>query len=465
MRRTIYAANAITVVLALGLLLFPLAARPAYADDGSTYVVRQGDTMTSIAARHGLTASQLAAANGLNWNAWVYAGQRLHIPALPGQPGRAPSSPAAPAPASTGGVPTGGGTYVIRPGDTLSKLSRSYGISVSQLAAANGLGQNAWLYAGQRLRIPGQAPSSPTTSGQEATAPAPAIGSGTYIVRPGDTLIRIAIRHGITTQRLAMANGMNVNSWVYVGQQLKIPSPTTSSPTTSGSTSPSSTTSRSTTSGPTASGSTTSSPTTPGQRSSAPAPAAPAAGSTYVVRPGDTLTGIAFRHGVSANQLAAANGLRDGTWVYVGQKLEIPGPGSAQSPNPARPQPAVPPPSQPTGAKWIDINLSTQTLAAYAGQTPVFRAVVSTGTQATPTVVGTYHVYSKYLSTSMSGPGYSVPNVPHVMFFYRGYSIHGTYWHNNFGTPMSHGCVNLTLADAKWLYEWAPMGVKVVTHY
>jgi lipoprotein-anchoring transpeptidase ErfK/SrfK len=183
------------------------------------------------------------------------------------------------------------------------------------------------------------------------------------------------------------------------------------------------------------------------------------------VRRGDTLTGIAFRHGVSANQLAAANGLRVGTWVYIGQKLKIPGPGSVQSANPARTQPIAPPPPQPTGAKWIDINLSAQTLTAYVGQTPVFRAVVSTGTQATPTVVGTYRVYSKYLSTSMSGPGYSVPNVPHVMFFYRGYSIPGTYWHNNFGTPMSHGCVNLTLADAKWLYEWAPMGIKVVSHY
>jgi len=454
MRRTIYVANAITIVLVLELLLFPLVTRPAYADDGSTYVVRQGDTMTSIAARHGLTASQLAAANGLNWNAWVYAGQRLRVPTSPSQPERAPSSPATSAPAP---APTGGAAYVVRPGDTLSKLSRSYGVSVSQLAAANGLGQNAWLYAGQTLRIPGQAPFGTAPADQRTNTPLPAsaAGSSTYIVRPGDTLIRIAMCNGITTQRLAMANGMNVNSWVYVGQQIKIPSSASPDSTTSRSTSPSSTPPRPT----------TSRPTTPSHGSSAPAPAAPAAGSTYVVRPGDTLTGIAFRHGVSANQLAAANGLRDGTWVYVGQKLTIPGPGSAQSPNPARPQPVAPAPLQPTGDKWIDINLSAQTLVAYVGQTPVFRAVVSTGTQATPTVVGTYNIYSKYLSTSMSGPGYSVPNVPHVMFFYRGYSIHGTYWHNNFGTPMSHGCVNLTLADAKWLYEWAPMGTRVVTHY
>ena len=57
---------------------------------------------------------------------------------------------------------------------------------------------------------------------------------------------------------------------------------------------------------------------------------------------------------------------------------------------------------------------------------------------------------------------YDLPNVPYVMYFYRGYGLHGTYWHNNFGTPMSHGCVNLTLADAKWLYEWAPQGARVV---
>ena len=51
------------------------------------------------------------------------------------------------------------------------------------------------------------------------------------------------------------------------------------------------------------------------------------------------------------------------------------------------------------------------------------------------------------------------------MYFYGGYGLHGTYWHNNFGTPMSHGCVNLSQGDAAWLYNWAPVGTKVVTHY
>jgi lipoprotein-anchoring transpeptidase ErfK/SrfK len=91
--------------------------------------------------------------------------------------------------------------------------------------------------------------------------------------------------------------------------------------------------------------------------------------------------------------------------------------------------------------------------------------VVSTGTASHPTPTGTFRVYAKYRAIAMSGPGYYLPGVPHTMFFYSGYAIHGTYWHNNFGTPMSHGCINLTKADAAWLYSWTPMGTKVVIHW
>lgn len=86
---------------------------------------------------------------------------------------------------------------------------------------------------------------------------------------------------------------------------------------------------------------------------------------------------------------------------------------------------------------------------------PVYWALISTGTRWTPTVTGRYHIYMKVRSQAMSGPGYYLPNVPYVMFFYKAYSLHGTYWHNNFGQPMSHGCVNLRTEDAKWLYEWS----------
>ena len=150
------------------------------------------------------------------------------------------------------------------------------------------------------------------------------------------------------------------------------------------------------------------------------------------------------------------NGLRTNSWVYTGQRLKIPGTSSTPAPAPA-----------PGGAsgKWIDVNLTTQTLTAYSGQTPLLTARVSTGTWRTPTVAGTYRIYVKYRSARMRGPGYDLANVPYVMYFYRGYGLHGTYWHNNFGTPMSHGCVNLRTDDARWIYNWAPVGTKVVTHY
>jgi lipoprotein-anchoring transpeptidase ErfK/SrfK len=117
------------------------------------------------------------------------------------------------------------------------------------------------------------------------------------------------------------------------------------------------------------------------------------------------------------------------------------------------------------GARWIDVNLSTQTLYAYEGDTLVNSFVVSTGTWLTPTVVGKYKVWIKFASTSMSGPGYYLPDVPYVMYFYKGYGIHGTYWHNNFGTPMSHGCVNMRTSEAQWLFNWASVGTVVNVHY
>jgi len=117
------------------------------------------------------------------------------------------------------------------------------------------------------------------------------------------------------------------------------------------------------------------------------------------------------------------------------------------------------------GTRWIDVNLSQQMVYAYEGDVIVNSFLVSTGTWATPTVTGQYKIYVKYRSAPMSGPGYYLPNVPYIMYFYKGYGFHGTYWHNNFGTPMSHGCVNLWTDDAGWLYNWASVGTLVNVHY
>ena len=101
----------------------------------------------------------------------------------------------------------------------------------------------------------------------------------------------------------------------------------------------------------------------------------------------------------------------------------------------------------------------------YKGKNLLDSFMVSTGTWRTPTVTGQYRVYVKYPAADMSGPGYYLPSVPYVMYFYKGYGIHGTYWHNNFGTPMSHGCVNLQTDHAEWVYNKALVGTVVNIHY
>ena len=113
-----------------------------------------------------------------------------------------------------------------------------------------------------------------------------------------------------------------------------------------------------------------------------------------------------------------------------------------------------------SGEKWIDVDLSTQTVRAMEGENEAFRMLVSTGKWA-PTPTGEYRIWIKLRYTKMSGGKkenntyYYLPNVPFVMYFYQGYGLHGAYWHNNFGQPMSHGCVNLSIADAEKLFYWA----------
>lgn len=125
-------------------------------------------------------------------------------------------------------------------------------------------------------------------------------------------------------------------------------------------------------------------------------------------------------------------------------------------------------PGRPSGVGpseyWIDVDLSQQRTYAYKGDELLQSFLVSTGTWRTPTVTGKFKVYVKYRFANMSGPGYFLPNVPFVMYFYKGYGLHGTYWHRNFGTPMSHGCINLKKSDAEWLFNFASVGTIVNIH-
>jgi len=124
----------------------------------------------------------------------------------------------------------------------------------------------------------------------------------------------------------------------------------------------------------------------------------------------------------------------------------------------------APPQNISSAGRWIDVDLSEQRTYAYENDQIVRSFVVSTGTWQYPTVTGTYQIYVKYRAADMSGPDYYLPDVPYVMYFYKGYGLHGTYWHNNFGTPMSHGCVNLATDDAGWLFDFASVGTIVHVH-
>lgn len=123
--------------------------------------------------------------------------------------------------------------------------------------------------------------------------------------------------------------------------------------------------------------------------------------------------------------------------------------------------------------KRIIVDLSEQTLYACEGEQLVLETLISTGTAAHPTPVGRYHIWIKMVADRMTGPGYDLPAVPWTMYFYGGYAVHGAYWHNEFGSVRSHGCVNLPTMEcppgwtcpaqkfadgrdvARELFEWA----------
>ena len=119
--------------------------------------------------------------------------------------------------------------------------------------------------------------------------------------------------------------------------------------------------------------------------------------------------------------------------------------------------------------KWIDVDLTAQTLRAFEGDTLVYETLISSGRAPYYTVTGQFRIYLRYESQTMDGRylgfDYVTPGVPHVQYFYKDFALHGAFWHNNFGNPESHGCVNLSLPDAEWLYQWAEYGTLVNVHY
>ena len=298
--------------------------------------------------------------------------------------------------------------HVVQRGENLYRIALRYGTTVQAIMRANGLSNPNFIWVGQRLVIPGSGSSGGSGTG----------GNRIHIVRAGQNLTQIARAYGTTVQAIVQANNLRNPSYIWVGQRLVIPGGGSGGSVRGG-------------------GSTS------------------AGGAVHIVRRGENLSRIAARYGTSVWAIMQANGLRNANYIWVGQRLRIPAGGGSGGGSG----------SGGGGGKWIDVDLSSQRVRAYQGNTVLRTMIVSTGIARYPTPTGRFKILSKYPSVTMSGPGYYLPGVPHTMFFYRGYALHGTYWHNNFGTPMSHGCINLTRSDAAWLYSWAPLGTPVVIHW
>lgn len=114
--------------------------------------------------------------------------------------------------------------------------------------------------------------------------------------------------------------------------------------------------------------------------------------------------------------------------------------------------------------KWIAIDLTAQKLFAWEGNRVVYAVTVSTGKAETPTRKGVFTVQTKHETTRMTGDDYDFPAVPYTMYYDGGNAIHGANWHNLFGNPVTHGCTNVAVDHAKWLFNWASVGTPVVVY-
>ncbi len=320
------------------------------------------------------------------------------------------------APLPLGATPGRQGTiHVVQAGEHLTAIANRYGTTPEAIASANNLVNMNLLYVGQRLTIPGG-------------SSAPAQGNSYYVVNRGDTLTAIAARYGTTTQALVQANGLASANLIYVGQRLLIPGGGTV-PASPSSSTPSSTT------------------------------------GYYTVQVGDTVSSIAVRNGVTAWAIVDANRLANANFIYVGQRLVIPG-GSSPAPAPA---------PQPTGSnKRIVIDLSEQHMYVYQDGAMLYSWVTSTGMPGAATIPGHFQVLNKVPNAYAYTWGLQMPYW--LGIYWAGSLQNGIHalpimadgrilWDGYLGQPVSYGCVILSTENAATLYNWAEVGTPVDIQY
>lgn len=301
--------------------------------------------------------------------------------------------------------------HVVVVGDNLTNVARQYGVEPADLAMYNQIVDYNHVVIGQKLRIPpvGVTITEPAVAIREAV---PGF-DGYHVVRIGESLSAIARQYNMTMEELMALNDITEPNTIQMGTMLRL---------------------REDIEPPT----------------NATRPELDEV--VYEVKRGDTLSEIADAYETTTEQLMADNDLMSEE-VEVGQELRILPPSDAAV--------AFGVDAPIDGERRIVIDLSDQTLSAYQGDRRVLFSIVSTGKASTPTRPGEFAIYQKFKAQDMSGDDYNLPGVPWVMYYDGENAIHGAYWHANFGIPTSHGCTNMTIAEARALYSWAPEGTPV----
>ncbi|MEO5301353.1 LysM peptidoglycan-binding domain-containing protein [Enterococcus cecorum] len=264
---------------------------------GSTYTVSVGDTLWAISRKFGVTITQLKSWNNLSSD-MIYVGQKLSIQTGTGNTAVTPT-PSTPV-VSNNPTTSNAQTYTVVAGDSVWKIAHQFGISMDTLRSLNNI-QNNFIYPGQVLKIQASNTVTPSTPSSNQTTTTT---TGSYTVKAGDSLWKIANQHGLSLSQLKSINHLS-SDLIYPGQKLVVKSGATSTSITTSSQS-------------TVTNQVTNQTTTPVSRPSANTQA------SYTVKAGDSLWAIATKHGLSVSQLKSLNQLSS-DMIYPGQKLTVKG--------------------------------------------------------------------------------------------------------------------------------------------
>lgn len=186
----------------------------------TTYTVRQGDTVSGIAARFGLSAQEVLVRNGLGWNTIIHPGQTLHLASTPAVTTARTTTSAG----STSGSGSSTSSYHVKSGDTVSGIASRVGVSTTALLSANKLSQRSVIYPGQTLRVPHGSSGGGSVSTAAASSGSSGSSKSSVKISSGDTIGSIAASHHVSVAALLSANGLTYTSTIYAGKTLVIPS-------------------------------------------------------------------------------------------------------------------------------------------------------------------------------------------------------------------------------------------------